>query len=109
MEWYDWTKEFQDDNLTEDIPAKMQKAQAAWTTIKIMATCGMTLCLVLVIPFAFFPLPIQGVLVFGALACLIALAGSRIRLDIRLAMYHILMEWQKNLSAELRKSEAEDL
>jgi len=109
MEWYDWTKEFQDDKTTEDIPAKMHKVEETFTRIKIMATCGMVLNLILMISFVFSPIRTQGFFVFGSLACVIALAGSRIRADIRLATYRLMMEWQRNLAAEMRKSEAEDL
>ena len=109
MEWLDWTKDFQDETISEDIPAKMQKVEESFTKIKIIATCGMALNLVLMVAFVFSPIHTQGFFVFGSLACVVALAGSRIRADIRLAMYRLMLEWQRNLAAEMRKSEAEDL
>lgn len=109
MEWYDWTKEFQDEKITEDIPAKMRQIEAKWKTIKLFFTCLMVFNLVMMIPFASSRVHIEGVFVFGSVVSVVALAGVRIRCDIRLAMYRIMLEWQRNISAELRKSEAEDL
>ncbi len=110
MKWYNWTKEFEDETITEDIPGKMRSEQATFATIQIVSTCGMILCLILAgISILSGPIRAEALFVGGAVACMIALAGSRIRLDIRLAMYQIMMEWRRNISGELRKSEAEDL
>lgn len=114
MELHDWTKEFREVERVEDIPAEMQRIVEKWTTIKYFFTGMMALCLALAAPLAFVTnkAPVQGamaLLMFSALASLIGLAGARLRADIRLATLRLRLEWHRNITAELRKSEAEDL
>lgn len=110
MNILNWTAEFQDVTIPKDIPAEMQRLKESFSKIQIAFTCGMVFCLILMVPLTLIStVRAEAMLGFSALACVVGLAGARIRTDIRLAMYRLMLEWQGNISAELRKSEAEDL
>lgn len=109
MELHDWTKEFREVERVEEIPAEMQRIVEKWTTIKYAFTGMMVLCLVLMLPVSYLNPHVMGLLGYGALASMIGLAGARLRADIRLATLQLRLEWRRNIDAELRKSQAEDL